>query len=219
MQSMSHSQEPDRFRNVQGSTHEPPKTRAELEKLSDEELMLRFQRDDMVAYDILVARYKDPLMNFIFRFVGDRDDAADLLQETFLRVYRKRHLYETIAKFSTWAYTIAGNLAKSELRKPYRRLGVSITRKDSDDEEHELQLTDRNPTPDRMADSALKAEFIQRALGQLNADFREAVILRDIQDLEYDEIAAILGLPLGTVKSRINRGRGRLQELLKELYD
>ena len=80
-------------------------------------------------------------------------------------------------------------------------------------------MPDRNPLPDRRADSAVKSSLIQNALLKLNPDFREAVIMRDIQDLEYDEIAAILDLPLGTVKSRINRGRSHLQELLKEIHD
>lgn len=212
-------QEQDPQRRVEGASSLLPLTRAELDVLSDEELMLRFQRGDERVYDILVARYQNPLMNFIYRFVGSMDDAADILQETFLRVYHKRHLYETVARFSTWVYTIAGNLAKSELRKPYRRLGVPILQRDADNEERELPLPDPDPSPDRRADSALKAERIQQALLQLGPEFREAVVLRDIQDLEYEEIASILHLPLGTVKSRINRGRNRLQELLKDLYD
>jgi RNA polymerase sigma-70 factor, ECF subfamily len=196
-----------------------PLSRAELDRLTDEELMLRFQKDDMMAFDLLVLRYKDPLMNFIYRFIGNSDDAADILQETFLRLYRKKHLYETIARFSTWIYTIAGNLAKSELRKPHRRLGMPMYRKDDDNEEHEISFPDKGPLPDRTADSAVKSKLIQDALLKINPDFREAVIMRDIQDLEYEEIAAILDLPLGTVKSRINRGRTQLQDLLKEIHD
>jgi RNA polymerase sigma-70 factor (ECF subfamily) len=216
---MSSRQEQDTLRGVEASSGLQPLSRTELDALSDEELMMRFQRGDERVYDILVERYKNPLMNFIYRFVGNMDDAADILQETFLRVYRKRQLYETVARFSTWVYTIAGNLAKSELRKPYRRLGVPLQQRDDDNEERELPLPDPNPTPDRRADSALKRERIQEALLRLGPEFREAVVLRDIQDLEYEDIASILKLPLGTVKSRINRGRIRLQELLKDLYD
>ena len=216
---MTDSQEHANKPEVQDRYLMRPLSRSELEQLKDEELMLRFQKDDMIAFDILVSRYKDPLMNFIYRFVGNTDDAADILQETFLRLYRKKHLYQTIARFSTWIYTIAGNLAKSELRKPHRRLGMSMYRKNDENEEHEIPMPDRNPLPDRRADSAVKSSLIQNALLKLNPDFREAVIMRDIQDLEYDEIAAILDLPLGTVKSRINRGRSHLQELLKEIHD
>jgi RNA polymerase sigma-70 factor, ECF subfamily len=216
---MSNQQEQAEKSEVQDEYLMHPLSRMELERLTDEELMLRFQKEDMMAFDLLVSRYKDPLMNFIYRFIGNTDDAADILQETFLRLYRKKHLYETIARFSTWIYTIAGNLAKSELRKPHRRLGMPMYRKDEDSEEHEIAYPDRNPLPDRTADSAVKAKLIQDALLKINPDFREAVILRDIQDLEYEEISAILALPLGTVKSRINRGRTQLQQLLKDIYD
>ena len=93
---------------------------------TDEQLIARFQQEDEYAYDLLVKRYKDPLMNFIFRFVNDKTDAEDILQETFLRLYKNKHYYKEIAKFSTWIYTIAGNLAKTESRKKKRRNFFSI---------------------------------------------------------------------------------------------
>lgn len=193
--------------------------RTSLESLSDEELMLLFQRDVRLAFDILVERYKNPLMNYVFRFTGNSEDAADLLQDTFIRVYRKKHLYRTIAKFSTWVYTIAGNLAKSELRKGHRKYLTPIEYKNNDDEEYAIPLPDGNPLPDRVADTNIVYERIQRALLELPDAFREAVILRDIQELSYEEIAEVVGMPIGTVKSRISRGRLQLQELLKDLYE
>ncbi len=194
-------------------------THEELDRLSDEDLILRFQQDDTYAFDVLVRRYKNPLMNYIFRYLGDVDESSDVLQETFVRLYEKKHQYKTIARFSTWIYTIAGNLAKSELRKPHRRRGVSITQTTGDDEEVDMQLEDGDPLPDRMVDGALKSERIQAALLELPAEFCEAVILRDIQDLSYDDIAEIIQKPIGTVKSRINRGRAMLQNLLRDIYD
>lgn len=196
-----------------------PLTHEELDRLSDEDLILRFQQDDVYAFDVLVSRYKNPLMNYIFRYLGDVDESSDVLQETFVRLYEKKHQYKTIARFSTWIYTIAGNLAKSELRKPYKRRSVSITQSTGDDEEVDMQLEDGDPLPDRMVDGALKNERIQAALLELPAEFREAVILRDIQDLSYDDIADIIQKPIGTVKSRINRGRAMLQNLLRDIYD
>jgi RNA polymerase sigma-70 factor, ECF subfamily len=193
--------------------------RSTLDALSDEELMLLFQRDVLPAFDILVERFQNPLMNYIFRFMGSNDDAADILQETFIRVYRKRHLYKTIARFSTWIYTIAGNLAKSELRKSYRKGSIPLVIERDNDDDYELPLSTEDPLPDRRADSALLYERIQKSLEQLPEAFREAVILRDIQELSYEEIAEIIGMPVGTVKSRINRGRAQLQELLKDLYE
>ncbi len=193
--------------------------RTSLDSLSDEELMLLFQRDVRLAFDILVERYKNPLMNYIFRFTGNSEDAADLLQDTFIRVYRKKHLYKTIAKFSTWVYTIAGNLAKSELRKGHRKYLTPIEHKKNDDEEYAIPLPDGAPLPDRAADTNIVYERIQKALLELPDAFREAVILRDIQELSYEEIAEVVGMPIGTVKSRISRGRLQLQELLKDLYE
>jgi RNA polymerase sigma-70 factor (ECF subfamily) len=171
------------------------------------------------AFDILVERFQNPLMNYIFRFVGSMDDAADILQETFLRVYRKRHLYRTIARFSTWIYTIAGNLAKSELRKAYRKSSIPLVIEKDNDDDYVLPLSTEDPLPDRRADSAMLYERIQNSLLKLPEAFREAVVLRDIQELSYEEIAEIIGMPVGTVKSRINRGRAQLQELLKDLYE
>lgn len=212
-------QEPSENLVVQPQDEARKWTRNELEQLSNEELILLFQKDVGPAFDVLVARFKDPLLNFIYRYVGNQDDALDVLQDTFIRVYHKKHMYQTIAKFSTWIYTIAGNLAKSSLRRPYRRNTTSITQTGDRSEEYEMPLPDRDPMPDRLTDSAFKAARIQEALRQLPAVFREAVILRDIQDLAYEEIADIIGMPIGTVKSRINRGRAQLQQLLKDIYD
>ncbi len=193
-------------------------TDRELDKSSDEDLILAFQRGNVEAFNVLVTRYKDPLMNYIFRYVGDMDMASDILQDTFLRVYHKKHLYKTVAKFSTWIYTIAGNLAKSELRSSRRKYTTSITMQQDDEKDYDLPIADEDPQPDRAADSALLHEAIQKALLELPDVFREAVILRDIQDLTYEEISEITEQPIGTVKSRINRGRKQLQELLQEYY-
>ncbi len=193
--------------------------RVTLDSLSDEELMLLFQRDVQLAFDILVERFQNPLMNYIFRFTGNSEDAADLLQDTFIRVYRKKHLYKTIARFSTWVYTIAGNLAKSELRKGHRKYLTPIDRKRNEDEEYSIPLPDGDPLPDRSADNSIVYERIQEALLKLPDVFREAVILRDVQELSYEEIAEIVDMPIGTVKSRISRGRLQLQELLKDIYE
>ena len=100
--------------------------KVDINSLSDEQLILSFQQDNMQAYNILVSRFKDQLFNFIYRYVNDHQSAEDLLQETFLRLYKNKHYYKEIAKFSTWIYTIAGNLAKTELRRKKRRNIFSI---------------------------------------------------------------------------------------------
>ena len=189
-----------------------------LLQLSDEDLMAEFQNGRVEAFEILVQRYKDPLSNYIYRFLGDMKECEDLLQETFLRVYRNRHSYRRIAKYSTWLYTIAGNLARSEHRKRKRRRVYSLQSVNRDDEEYEVEIPDETYLPDLQTESLLQDKFVQETLRQIPDEFREVVVLRDIQQLSYEEIAEITGLPMGTVKSRINRGRTKLQQMLKDIY-
>ncbi|HRK75154.1 MAG TPA: sigma-70 family RNA polymerase sigma factor [Rhodothermales bacterium] len=189
-----------------------------LLQLSDEDLMAEFQNGRVEAFEILVQRYKDPLSNYIYRFLGDMKECEDLLQETFLRVYRNRHSYRRIAKYSTWLYTIAGNLARSEYRKRKRRRVYSLQSVNRDDEEYEVEIPDETYLPDLQTESLLQDKFVQETLRQIPDEFREVVVLRDIQQLSYEEIAEITGLPMGTVKSRINRGRTKLQQMLKDIY-
>ncbi|NMB83089.1 MAG: sigma-70 family RNA polymerase sigma factor [Ignavibacteria bacterium] len=189
-----------------------------LTELTDEELIKEFQVSNTLdAYEILVKRYKDPLMNFVFRFVGDRDACTDIVQDTMIKFYLNKDSYREFAKFSTWIYTIAGNLAKNELKRRKRRNLFSI---DNSDDERSIQIEDKSfLAPDRSADSEIKNEMIQRALLRVKPVYREVVILRDIQALSYEEIAEITKLSIGTVKSRINRGRTQLQKLLKNIYN
>ena len=190
----------------------------ELQRLSDEDLMALFQAGTVEAFDILVSRYQDPLANYLYRFLGDPKEVEDLLQETFMRVYRNRHSYRRIAKFSTWLYTIAGNLARSEYRKRKRRRVYSLQSVNRDEEEYEVEIPDETFAPDRHTESTIQDRYIQEALKQIPEEFREVVVLRDVQQLSYEEIAEITGLPMGTVKSRSNRGRTKLQALLKDVY-
>jgi RNA polymerase sigma-70 factor (ECF subfamily) len=186
--------------------------------MSDEDLIEQFQAGTVEAFNILVDRYSERLMHYLYGFLGDTGRSQDLLQETFLLVYRNRHSYRPIAKFSTWLYTIAGNLARSEYRKRKCRRMYSIQLVNRDNEEYELAIPDESFSPDRHTESTLQDKYIQKALDQVPPAFREVVVLRDIQQLSYDEIAEITGLPMGTVKSRINRGRTKLQVLLKDIY-
>jgi len=189
-----------------------------LRELSDEELILEFQKNNVeAAFEILVQRYKNPLTNFVFRFLGDYEACADVVQETMIKVYRYKDTYSSVAKFSTWVYTIAGNLAKTEYRRQRRRNIISISDYGEDNKPYELP--DESYRPDVATDSGIKDEIIQKALLKVKETYREAVILRDIQGMSYEEIAEILGVNEGTVKSRINRGRAQLQELLKDIYN
>ena len=185
---------------------------------TDEELMASFQGGDEKAFNEIVARYKDRLMNFVFRFLGDYDDSVDVVQETFVRVFRKRAMYRPIAKFSTWIYTIASNLAKTELRRRGLRTWLSLGHMRGGSGQ-DFEIADERYSPEREAESTIMREVIQKALLSISHIYREVVVLRDIQELSYEEISEITGLSLGTVKSRINRGRSQLQALLKDIYN
>jgi len=184
----------------------------------DEELFRLVFEGDTSAFDAIVRRYKNRLLNFVFRFVKERDLAEEIVQETFLRVFRERKNHERISNFSTWIFTISGNLAKSELRRRKRWRFFSLDQQDND-EGHEFEIPDETQLPDRMAHDRMIETDVQDAIHALSPKYREAVILRDIQGFAYEEIAEIIGCPVGTVKSRVNRARLQLQESLKNWMD
>ena len=193
-------------------------TEKPLSELSDEELILDFQKNDNEkAFEILIQRFKNPLTNYVYRFLGDYDSCVDVVQETFIKVYRYKDNYSSVAKFSTWIYTIAGNLARTEYKRSRRRNLFSIN--SYGEENKSFEIPDESYRPDVEVDANIKREIIQKALLKVRDSYREAVILRDIQGLSYEEIAEIIGIEVGTVKSRINRGRAELQKLLKHIYN
>ena len=181
---------------------------------TDEELISRFQNGDERAYVELVNRYKDRLLNFVFQFLGDLEQAEDVVQDTMLRLYEKKHYYKEIAKFSTWIYTIARNLANTELRKRKRRKTTYLSQLSK---ERQFEI----PAIQDDVDQSLHNEFIndriQSAINNLSEHFKIVIILRDIQELSYEEISNIVEVPLGTIKSRINRARIQLQAELLDL--
>jgi RNA polymerase sigma-70 factor (ECF subfamily) len=130
-----------------------------------------------------------------------------------VRVYYKKQTFKPVAKFSTWIYTIASNLAKTRLRQRDRQKLFSFFQKQCPEEEFEI--ADKKYDLDRITDAIMVEEIVQNALTQIPKKYREAVVLRDIQDMTYEDIATILHTNSGTVKSRINRGRALLKELLK----
>jgi len=184
----------------------------EKNNLTDEQLMKMFQEGDEHAYNQLVTKYKDRILNYIINFVGDYESAQDLAQDTFLKVFIKKKSYKEIAKFSTWLYTIAGNLAKTELRKIKRRKTYSVSALSRDDKEFVLKVPEKDSIDE--TEQYGQSEFMQSALLELEDDFRNIIILREIQGTSYEVISKILKLPLGTVKSRINRGKLKLRDIL-----
>ena len=182
---------------------------------SDEQLMLLFQGGDENAYIELVNRYKDKLINFIFNYLGDLESSEDVVQETMIKLYQKKHYYKEIAKFSTWLYTIAKNLANTELRKRKQRKTTLLSQFSKDDKTYELPSND--PEPGQEIQTNIVNKIIRNAVDQLSEKFKIVIVLRDIQGLSYEDISEIINVPIGTVKSRINRARLQLQVELKHL--
>ena len=182
---------------------------------SDEQLMSLFQEGDENAYIELVNRYKDKLINFIFNYLGDLESSEDVVQETMIKLYQKKHYYKEIAKFSTWLYTIAKNLANTELRKRKQRKTTLLSQFSKDDKTYELPSNDPEPGHEIQTDVVNK--IIRDAVDQLSEKFKIVIVLRDIQGLSYEDISEIINVPIGTVKSRINRARLQLQVELKHL--
>jgi RNA polymerase sigma-70 factor, ECF subfamily len=186
-------------------------------------LVRRCVAGDAVAWEEIVQRYNRRIYNICYRFAGSADDAQDLTQEVFIKMYRTLNSYDMErGAFMTWVTIITRNLLVDHFRKSKQdRVTDSI---DAAPSEHEDatplsdKIQDRTPTPDASAQNRETRETVHRALQKLSPDLREAVILRDLQDMDYREIATVLRVPEGTVKSRINRGRAELARLLQRTY-
>ena len=196
----------------------------------DDELMQRFQKGDEGAFTLLVRRHQQPLINFIARFINDRDSAEDLAQETFIRMFKAAHRYQPgRARFNTWMYHIASNLCKNELRNRgrrdrYRVENVVSNGRDADRDTEQVDLIASAPAdasfqPDVQLERKELRKAVQKAIAELPEEYRLPLVLRDIQGLSYDEISKVLELRSGTTKSRINRARLMLKDKLKSFME
>jgi RNA polymerase sigma-70 factor (ECF subfamily) len=196
--------------------------RVVLKDLSDEQLMLRVQGGHSASFDELVVRYKDRLFNYLFRLVGNRDDAEEIAQEALVKAYIHAEKYKTIAKFSTWLYTIATNLVRNKMRSRGRAPKIySLWSKSSTDSDEEklIDIIDPGRTPDEKVNDAELSEIINEAIKRIPMKYRDSFVLREINQLSYEEIAAVTGLKLGTVRSRINRARNCFRQILQPLIE
>ena len=200
--------------NLQTLSHKSTDMNEEF-KLTDEQLIERFQNGDRHAYDELVKRYKDPLYNFVFRYLNNQFAAEDIVQETMIKLFTHKHYYKPIAKFSTWIYTIAKNLALTEIRKNKRRKTESMW----NDQGQPIDVPSNEDSLEKKVQNELAVEELNKCLDEIPENFRIAVVLRDFQELSYEEISKILEIPVGTIKSRINRGRIQLAEKLKHFKE
>ena len=186
-------------------------------KISDHALIELTRDGDEAAFGEIMTRYRGPITNYLYRFLNDYEEAVDLAQETFVRVYFAIDRYHTQFAFSTYIYRIATNLAISEIRKRKRRRLLSLTGlfQSDDDSPVEFQPPDTRVLADEELENEERDKTIARAIAALPEKYRVPVILRDIEGKTYDEVAEIMGLGLGTTKSRISRGRGLLKEKLQ----
>ena len=194
-----------------------PSIRERLRALDDSGVVTEFLGGEERAFQELVERYQTRLLNFIYRTIGDRERAEDLVQEVFIRVYRHLHRFDRSKKFSTWAYTIASNLAKNELRNRSRNplvLFQAIT-KNWQDEDRPLQFEDETTRPDDLYRKRHLRQLVEQATAQLPEHHREVFVLRELEGKSYEEIAEITSCNLGTVKSRLNRARTSFAEIIE----
>ncbi|HUK43405.1 MAG TPA: sigma-70 family RNA polymerase sigma factor [Candidatus Bathyarchaeia archaeon] len=186
-------------------------------------LVRRCVSGDAAAWQEIVQQYHRRIYNICYRFSGSADDASDLAQEVFIKMYRTLSTYDTSrASFMTWVTTVTRNLLVDHFRKgKYDRITDSLDATPGNQEDGLTlaeQLEDRTASPEARVRSQETQRLVHEALKRLSPELREAVILRDLQDLDYKDIAKVLNVPEGTVKSRINRGRTELARLLQRTY-
>jgi RNA polymerase sigma-70 factor, ECF subfamily len=186
-------------------------------------LVRRCIAGDAVAWEEIVQRYHRRIYNICYRFTGSGTDADDLTQEVFIKMYRTLNTYDTErGAFMTWATTVTRNLLVDHFRKTRQERVTDSLDTPASEQEDAMPLSeripDRGPAPDSKVQSREAGEAVHQALQKLSPELREAVILRDLQDMDYREIATALRVPEGTVKSRINRGRAELGRLLQRTY-
>ena len=191
---------------------------ADIKTLSDQDIMVKVATDRNYLA-VLVDRYGTALYNFVYRFVSRRETAEDIVQEAFLRCLRHRVKCPPIQHVSTWLFTIAANLAKTELRRRKRWTWVPIEHDEENESQAYYEPVDSGPLPDARVETERAKSTILEAIGRLPEEFREAVLLRDLNGFSYEEIAKITEVPIGTVKSRVNRGRLRLWQDLEFLRE
>jgi len=184
------------------------------QRREDDELVRRLRAGEEAAYEALLTRFQQPVYNLAFRLASNPGDASDVVQEVFLKVFRNVGHFRRQSSLKTWIYRITVNEAHNQRRWFFRHRSREVGLDDETDEGCSRTVADRGRSPFDCAFDREKHVLIENALGRINPLFREVVVLRDIEDLSYEEIAEVLQISLGTVKSRIMRGREALREEL-----
>jgi len=199
---------------VQGS---PTARRAFYAEVRDEDLIVLVQEGQKKAYDELVSRYKGRLFSFTLRMVKDPLLAEELTQETLIRVYIHAAKYREIARFSTWIFTIATNLVRNKMRQRSRQPFMVSLNPAPEDDDVPVDPPDRTADASEAIERQELADLIAEATARIPEKYRIPFLLREVEELTYEEIQQVTGLKLGTVRSRINRARNRFRQLIKPM--
>ena len=183
--------------------------------MQDELLIRRAQRGDADAFEQLLLEHQKNVYNLCYRMAGDPDDAMDLSQETFLRAWRCLDQYQFASAFSTWLYRLCSNICIDFLRKRRRQQTVPLTFEDADGEEQTYAVPDAQPLPEEQVELKLTRETLQAAMAQLLPEHRAVLQLRVVNEMSYEQIAEVLDIQIGTVKSRLSRARNQLKKILE----
>jgi len=187
-------------------------------ELDERSLVRRCKDQEPQAFDQVVLRYQERILNVLVRMTGDYQTACDLCQETFLKAYRAIRTFEERSALSTWLYRIATNLCLSHRRTRRRRPELSLDGlTDPDGEKPGYEVADSSMEPGATLEVKERREKVRRMIATLDPDFRAVVVLRDMEGLSYEEIADALGVPVGTVRSRLHRARLELKDKLKQI--
>ncbi|HEV3048698.1 MAG TPA: sigma-70 family RNA polymerase sigma factor [Longimicrobium sp.] len=191
--------------------------------VSDHELVTRAQQGSEKAYRELLGRFQRPVFSIIYRMIRDREQAEDLAQETFVRVFNNIDRYDPRYKFSSWIFKIATNLTIDHIRrKELDTVSIDGSRNAVTAEQIEatsITIASPDENPEELLEAKELGEEIESAISKLRPEYRAAILLRHVDGREYQEIAEILSLPLGTVKTYIHRGRNELREQLQHLRE
>lgn len=185
---------------------------------NEQNLIEKSKKGDADAFSELILAYEKKIISFTYRMLGNTEDAEDAAQEVFVKAYRAISGFDGKSSFKTWLYKIASNVAMDELRKRKRRNSdktISLY-SESEDGEYELPLSSEKDEPFEEARKNELQKVLQNAIGELKDEYRLVVVMRDVQNISYEDIAKTTGLSLGTVKSRISRGRLSLKKILEK---
>ena len=183
--------------------------------MQDELLIRRAQRGDADAFEQLLLEHQKNVYNLCYRMAGNPDDAMDLSQETFLRAWRCLDQYQFASAFSTWLYRLCSNICIDFLRRRRRQQTVPLTFDDADGEEQTYAVPDAQPLPEEQVDLTLTRETLAAAMAQLLPEHRAVLQLRVVNEMSYEQIADVLDIQIGTVKSRLSRARNQLKKILE----